>query len=187
MNSLTPMAQYEPERLLEVLARHRVHVVLVAGSEHAAPGGDVLASVLEVLAERSMENVRALCAAFVELDATLFIGDAVVGERFRRVPAIVGRSWVWNITSSLGRINLSFLPPGDTGFSALLARAKPVQLGQITVPAADLLGVIPFKALMRDRWVLPTLGQIGQWQDELEVAERQQSASSDSSRTASSG
>lgn len=157
------MAAFLPDRMIEVLERHRVRFVMVDGSQTMPPGHTFLTAYLDVIAERSDDNLARLAAAFGELQATLFTGDGPIGFAFRRSPEILERSWVWSIVSPYGRLMVSLLPDSPDGFPQLLAGSRPATVGSTSIPSAGLLDLIRFRGMMRDRWVLPGLAQVEAW------------------------
>lgn len=163
------MAGYQPEVLVGALVRHGVAFVLFGGGQRSTDETRTLEQSLDIVAESGPDNLARLAAALRELQITLFSGDSLSGIPFRRTPEMLARAGAWNLTCPAGRISLSMLPAGPGGYADLLGAATTSTLGESTVKSASLLDVVRFRGRMRERWVLPSLEQIEEWQEQDEA------------------
>ncbi|MFV0315641.1 MAG: hypothetical protein ACK5O2_01605 [Microthrixaceae bacterium] len=68
-------ATFDPERLLEVLARHGVEFILIGGLAAVARGSPLPTTDVAVTPRRDAANLDRLAAALRELDARIRTGD----------------------------------------------------------------------------------------------------------------
>lgn len=118
---------------------------------------------LDIVPEGGRRNLEHLSLALAELEARIRVSGAPGGVAFDRSPDFLGRIRIWNLTTSLGDLDLTFEPSGTRGYDDLHGGAVIMSVGGIDVPVASLADVIRSKEAAdrpRDRAVLPVLREM---------------------------
>jgi hypothetical protein len=158
---------FDPEAMLSALAEARVRFILIGGMA-AVLYGDVGVTVdIDVVPERTDENLERLAEALRGLGARIRTESDPDGlpfdcsmEFFRNLPpdAIV------NMTTVAGDIDVTFCPSGTSGFADLRRDAIDIQAAdRLHIPVASLEDVIRSKAAAgreKDRLALPRLRRL---------------------------
>ncbi|HEY0246890.1 MAG TPA: hypothetical protein VGC45_01395 [Gryllotalpicola sp.] len=158
---MTPLQ--DSPRIFEVLARHGVRFVVIGGFAAILQGSPFPTEDADITPERSTENLDRLSDALTELDAKVYSVSEPEGVPFARTSASLGGSAVWNLATSFGRLDISFVPNGTEGFPDLDRDALTVQLRGSDIRIADLADIIRSKQAAnrpKDQRVLPTLREI---------------------------
>lgn len=153
---------FDPERLLEVLARHGVEFVLIGGLAAVAHGSPLPTADVDVTPDRDAANLDRLATALRELGARIRTGDPdgvvfpIDGAFLAAQPRML------NLTTSAGDLDLTFLPAGfDGGYRELIAESDPLELVDgVTTRVARLRAIIRSKETAdreKDRRALPYL------------------------------
>ncbi len=138
-------APFDPERILAVLARHKVDFVLVGALGARLHGFPRLTADADITPSRSSDNVARLSAALRELDARIFTDAVPEGLPFDCSPAMLERGRLWNLVSSAGRLDVIFEPAGCSDYEALKARAARFEVHGITLYVASLPDLLRMK------------------------------------------
>ncbi|MGA1835582.1 hypothetical protein VD659_01495 [Herbiconiux sp. 11R-BC] len=157
------MTDLDFEKILATLSRHEVRYVLIGGLAAIASGSPFPTEDVDVTPERSAENLDRLSRALDELEARVYTSTEPLGVPFGHDGASLGRSEVWNLATSFGRLDISFHPDGTTGFPDLARDAFDVSVQGVVVRVASLADVIRSKQAAnrpKDQRVLPTLREI---------------------------
>ncbi len=120
MSSLAP---FDPERLFATLAAHRVEFVLIGALAARLQGFPRLTADADLTPERSTANLERLAAALGTLDARVFTESVPEGLAFDCSATALARSELWNLVSTVGRIDLIFRPAGTEGYEDLRSGA----------------------------------------------------------------
>jgi hypothetical protein len=158
---------FDPEAMLSALAEGGVRFILVGGMA-AVLHGDVGVTVdIDVVPERTEENLDRLAAALRALGARIRTEGEPDGlsfdcsmEFFRNLPpdAIV------NMTTQAGDLDVTFCPSGTSGFADLKRDATDVEAAdRLHVLVASLADVIRSKEAAgreKDRLALPRLRRL---------------------------
>ena len=114
-----------------------------------APGGT---EGIEVTPGADHENLERLASALRELGARLRTADPE-GVAFRPDARRLGDAEMWTLTTSVGDLDLCFVPAGTRGYDDLRREASRARLGTgLSVPVASLRDVIRSKeAAGRDK------------------------------------
>jgi hypothetical protein len=158
---------FDPEAMLSALAEGGVRFILVGGMA-AVLHGDVGVTVdIDVVPERTEENLDRLAAALRALGARIPTEGEPDGlsfdcsmEFFRNLPpdAIV------NMTTQAGDLDVTFCPSGTSGFADLKRDATDVEAAdRLHVLVASLADVIRSKEAAgreKDRLALPRLRRL---------------------------
>lgn len=138
-------APLDPERLITVLAMHKVRFVLIGAIAARLQGFPRLTADADITPDRTPENLRRLAAALRELDARVFTENVPEGLPFDCSPATLARGEVWNLTTAAGRLDLVFVPSGTEGFDDVARGAVRFQVYGVELLAACLEDIIRTK------------------------------------------
>lgn len=141
--SPTGDASFDPDPILEVLVRHQVDFVVIGGLAGIARGSAYNTYDVDVAYERSLDNLRRLSAALVELDATLrgappglpFLVDA---ESLRS-----GSNFTFDTT--FGSLDILGDPEGAPRYADLRDEATNEELWGLTILVASIDHLIAMK------------------------------------------
>lgn len=152
-----------PERILGVLTGHGVRFVLVGGFAAVIHGSPYVTIDLDVVPERSDENLGRLSDALRAMHARVWTPSEPEGVPFDHDARSLGGSNMWNLVTDHGRLDLSFVPSGTSGFEDLDRDALHLTILGVEVHVASLADVIRSKEAAgreKDRLVLPVLRRI---------------------------
>ena len=159
--------RFDPERMLSALADGEVLFILIGGMA-AVLHGDVGVTVdIDVVPERSDENLERLAEALRGLGARIRTEGEPDGlsfdcsmEFFRNLPA----DSIVNMTTTAGDLDLAFCPSGTDGFSDLRRDAVEIEVAdRLHIFVASLEDVIRSKQAAdreKDRLALPRLRRL---------------------------
>ncbi|MFV1978748.1 MAG: hypothetical protein ACC649_05305 [Myxococcota bacterium] len=160
-------SDFDPERMLSALADREVRFILIGGMA-AVLHGDVGVTVdIDVVPERSEENLERLAEALRGLDARIRTGGEPEGlwfdcsaEFFRNLPP----DSIVNMTTEAGDLDVTFRPSGTSGFSDLRRDAVEIEAAdRLHILVASLADVIRSKEAAgreKDRLALPRLRRL---------------------------
>ncbi len=127
-------ASFDPQRILEVLARHHVQCVVIGGYAAVLAGIDVVTRDIDITPAIEPANLRRLANALQELHA---------GIRVRNEPPVplpddprlLARGEIWNLATDAGDLDITTRPDGTDGYEDL-------RRGAYRQPLADGLHVV---------------------------------------------
>lgn len=157
------VADFRPRELLGVLARHDVRYVLVGGLAAVLHGAPHMTTDLDIVPEDGPPNLGHLSEALAEVHARIRVSGAPGGVAFDHSAAALRRIRIWNLTTSMGDLDIAFEPSGTRGYDDLQGDAVVMSVGGVDVPVASLADVIRSKEAAdrpRDRVVLPVLREM---------------------------
>ena len=157
------MAEFRPQEIMAVLDRHGVRYVLVGGLAAVLHGAAHLTTDVDVVPEDGRENLARLSRALHELDARIRVTGEPDGVPFDHSAELLGRVSIWNLTTDLGDLDITFVPSGTQGYRDLERDAEAMTVRGVSVPVASLADVIRSKEAAgraRDRAVLPALREL---------------------------
>jgi hypothetical protein len=160
---VTVEPELAPERMLGVLADHDVRFVLVGGFAAVIHGSPYLTTDVDVVPQRSEENLGRLSAALDAMHARVWTASEPDGIAFRHDAGSLAGATVWNLLTDHGRLDLTFVPSGTSGFEDLERDAVHLTVLGVEVDVASLADVIRSKEAAgreKDRLVLPVLRRI---------------------------
>jgi hypothetical protein len=158
---------FDPEAMLAALANRGVGFVLIGGMA-AVLHGDVGVTIdIDIVPERSPENLERLASALRDLGARIRTEGEPEGLRFdcsARFFANLSPDSIVNMTTNAGDLDVSFCPSGTQGFADLRRDAIKIQAGErLRVLVASLDDVIRSKQAAgreKDRLALPRLRRL---------------------------
>ena len=155
--------EFRPEALLGVLERHGVRAVLIGGFAAVIHGSPYLTTDVDVVPDLDPPNLERLSAALEELHARVWNDADPDGVPFRHDAASLGAISTWNLVTDHGRLDVTFVPSGTTGYADVARDAVRLTILGTTVDVASLADVIRSKEAAgrdKDRLVLPVLRRI---------------------------
>lgn len=155
--------ELDTERLLAILADHGVKYVLVGGMAAIVHGSPYVTFDVDVVPERTEDNLRRLSDALRAMNARVWTQDEPGGVTFGHSARTLGESSVWNLVTDHGRLDLTFVPSGTQGFEDLMRDAVSLTILGVPTLVASLGDVIRSKEAAgreKDRVVLPILRRL---------------------------
>jgi hypothetical protein len=135
----------DPERLIKVLAKHRVDFVLIGALAARLQGFPRLTADADITPARTRDNLSRLAAALRELDARVFTEAVPKGLAFDCSAQTLSRAETWNLVTAAGRLDLAFTPSGTTGYEDLIRGALRFEVYGVELLAASLDDIIRSK------------------------------------------
>lgn len=157
------MIAFEPGPVLEALQRHRVRFVIIGGFAAILHGASYVTFDIDITPDAQTENLERLSTALRELGARVWSTGIDEGLAFDHDAASLARSGVWNLVTPHGRLDISFVPNGTTGFVDLDAGAEEHVVVGVPVRVASLADIVRSKEAAgrtKDLLVLPTLRRL---------------------------
>lgn len=158
---------FDPEAMLSALADRDVRFVLIGGMA-AVLHGDVGVTVdLDIVPERSDENLERLARALLDLGARIRTEGEPEGLHFDRSAEFLKNlppDSIVNMTTEAGDLHVTFCPSGTQGFSDLCRDAIEIEAAdRLHILVASLQDVIRSKEAAgreKDRQALPRLRRL---------------------------
>lgn len=154
---------FEPERILEMLERHDVRYVVIGGFGAWLHGAAHVTYDIDVTPEGSRANLDRLSAALGELHARIRTDAVDGGLPFSHSGESLAHARVWNLVTDHGDLDLSFEPPGTSGYDDLVEDALQVEILGVSTVIASLRDIVRSKEAAdrpKDRLALPTLRRL---------------------------
>lgn len=156
-------APFDPERIIRVLAEHRVAYVLIGALGARLYGFPRVTADIDITPDRATDNLTRLAAALRGLDARVFTDSVPDGLPFDCSPSALARADIWNLVTDAGRIDIAFRPSGTDGYAELTQNANTFEVFSTTIEVASLSDIIRSKAAAdrpQDRQDLPVLEEL---------------------------
>jgi hypothetical protein len=155
---------FDPGRILEVLARYSVDYVVVGGIGAVLHGSPMSTDDVDIVPALKKGNLDFLAAALNELNARILSQEAPDGIKVDWKAGDLQR-WIvdfrfLNLMTDYGRLDLIHRPSGTSGYQELARNAENLDLADAEIRVAALEDIIRSKqAVARDRDLeqLPTL------------------------------
>ncbi|MHB8379501.1 MAG: hypothetical protein ACYDB2_06235 [Acidimicrobiales bacterium] len=161
---MSEIVPYRPDKILEVLERHRVLYVVIGGLAAELRGSPYVTRDVDVTPARTRENFARLAAALRELNAKLRIPDMDEPSEVPLDERSFEQGTTWTFVTKHGYLDIALLPDGTRGYDDLRRSATREQLTDtVTIFVAALADVIRSKEAAgceKDRAVLPILRQV---------------------------
>ncbi|HVT38835.1 MAG TPA: hypothetical protein VHE78_07315 [Gemmatimonadaceae bacterium] len=135
----------DPERLIAVLAAHRVRYVLIGALGARLQGFPRLTADADITPARDDENLVRLADALCELDARVYTESVPEGLSFDCSARTLGRADFWNLVTTAGRLDIAFVPSGTTGYDDLARGAIRFEVNGAELQVARLADIIRSK------------------------------------------
>jgi len=158
-----PEPELAPDKLLAVLREHGVRFVLVGGFAAVIHGSPYVTTDVDVVPERTEANLERLSDALDAMHARVWTAAEPEGLPFGHDARSLLDVKVWNLVTDHGRLDLTFVPSGTTGYDDLVRDAVELSILGVKVDVASLADVIRSKEAAgreKDRLVLPVLRRL---------------------------
>jgi hypothetical protein len=155
--------EFEPDRIVQVLARFEVEFVLIGGLAANAHGSPHLTRDVDITPDAGLENLTKLSLALAELGARVRVEGVDGGLSFDHDGTSLADNGVWSLTTHFGDLDISFKPSGTEGFADLSRGASSVNVFGVTLRIASLEDIVRSKQAAdrpKDQLTLPTLREI---------------------------
>jgi hypothetical protein len=156
-------APLDPERVIRVLAHHKVRYVLIGALAARLYGFPRVTADIDITPDRDPVNLKRLAAALRELEAKVYSDALPEGLEFDCSAATLSRAAIWNLVTSAGRLDVVFAPAGTDGYPDLAKEGVPYEAFGIPILAASLQDIIRSKVAAdrpQDRADVPLLRAI---------------------------
>ncbi|MGH9341058.1 MAG: hypothetical protein ACRD1R_16045 [Acidobacteriota bacterium] len=138
-------APLDPERIIKVLAKHRVRFVLIGALAGRLQGFPRLSAEADITPARDPDNLKRLAAALRRLAARIFTEAVPEGLPFDCTAEMLTRAELWNLVTSAGRLDVAFTPSGTAGYEDLAEGALRVEVYGVNLLVASLEDIIRSK------------------------------------------
>ena len=159
---------FDPERIIEILTRHRTRFVIIGGIAGRLWGSTTVTNDLDICYARDRKNLGALSAALFELEASL--RGAPGGLPFRPDVPTLEAGDHFTFSTNAGSFDCLATPAGSGGFQDLIAGATEMQIGPArasVVALEDLMRLKGATGRAKDRAELEILAAL---KDEIDRA-----------------
>ena len=156
-------SEFQPEEILAALQNAGVQYVLIGGFAAIAHGDVAPTFDVDVVPDRTLENLERVAIALRDLDARIRTEDVPEGLPFDFTAKSLGTSAMWNLVTRAGAIHLAFEPSGTRGYADLRRDAFEIDLDGMMITVASLADVIRSKEAAgreKDRIALPRLRRL---------------------------
>jgi hypothetical protein len=157
------VAEFRPERILEVLSAHAVDYVMIGGLAAAVHGSDLVTGDLDITPATGDENLARLSRALDDLDARIRTEAVPEGLPFAHDAQSLARGTVWNLVTNAGDLDLAMMPSGTQGYDDLKRDAIAMAILGVPTRVAALADIIRSKEAAgreKDRAALPMLRRL---------------------------
>lgn len=157
------MAEFRPDKILQVLEAHNVRYVIVGGLAAAIHGSSSVTFDVDIVPDRGYDNLTRLSDALTVLGARVRAEGVPAGVPFAHDADSLGRVETWNLTTNAGDLDISFTPAGTRGYADLKKDALRLVIMDISTTVSSLADVIRSKEAAgrnRDRLTLPELREL---------------------------
>jgi hypothetical protein len=138
-------APLDPERLVCILAAHRVRYVLIGALAARLQGFPRLTADADITPDQSPDNIERLAAALRELEARVYTESVPEGLPFDCSARALARAQMWNLMTNAGRLDVAFVPSGTDGFEDLQRDAVRFEVFGVELLAASLSDILRSK------------------------------------------
>jgi len=155
--------EFRPEEIFRLLEKHGVRFVLVGGFAAILHGAPYVTFDVDVVPAADATNLAALSEALREMHARIWTNEEPEGLAFEHSGASLANATIWNLVTDHGRLDVTFVPSGTTGFEDLRRDAVSVQVMGHAVDVASLADVVRSKQAAgrrKDDLVLPVLREM---------------------------
>lgn len=159
--------EFDPRRILEILAKHGVDYILVGGLAGALHGSPISTDDLDIVPLVKRANLDALATALNELNAKLAASDEPEGIKIdftgKQLQKWIVEFRFLNLLTDYGRLDVIHRPGGTDGYQDLAQSSEKLDLGELQIRVAALEDIIRSKEAVgraRDLEHLPTLRMV---------------------------
>jgi hypothetical protein len=153
---------FDPQRILEVLARHQVECVVIGGYAAVLAGIAIVTRDVDITPATDQTNLERLAAALDELHAAIRVRPGEPPVPLPTDPRLLARTEILNLTTDAGDLDITNRPDGTGGYDDLTRSATHHQLlgGELHIAIASLEDIIRSKTAAGRAKDLATLPQL---------------------------
>lgn len=158
-----PEPEFQPERILRILQEHGVRAVLIGGFAAVIHGSPYVTTDIDVVPSADPENLGRLSGALDAMKARVWTASEPDGIPFDHDATSLAAVSVWSLVTDFGRLDLTFVPSGTSGYDDLQRGAIHLTILGAEVDVASLADVVRSKEAAgrdKDRLVLPVLRRL---------------------------
>lgn len=141
--------EFEPLKILEILAGHNVDFVVVGGIGGVLHGSPALTDDVDIVPELNETNLDALAAALNAMNCRIRAVDSPDGIKVdftgRRLKKWLVEFRFLNLDSDYGRLDLMHRPGGTDGYEDLAPNAESLDIDGVAIRVAALEDIIRSK------------------------------------------
>jgi hypothetical protein len=155
--------EFRPGEIFRILDEHGVRFVVVGGFAAILHGAPYVTFDVDVVPAADPTNLAALSEALRAMHARIWTNDEPEGLGFEHSGASLANAKIWNLVTDHGRLDITFVPSGTTGFDDLKRDAVHVHVMDQDVDVASLADVVRSKQAAgrrKDELVLPVLREM---------------------------
>ena len=145
MSEFVHPAPFDPIRLQLTLAEHGVQFVLIGALAARFAGYPLVTLDADITPAKDPANLERLAVALRELDAKVFTASVPEGLSFDCSAQMLARADIWNLVTSVGRVDIIFAPAGVGGYDELAREADHYDVRGIDIAVASLRTVLRMK------------------------------------------
>jgi hypothetical protein len=154
-------APFNPQRILEVLARHEVRCVVIGAWAAALWGVEIVTRDIDITPASDKANLQRLARALQNLHAAIRVRAGEQPVPLPADPGLLARAQILNLTTDAGELDITVRPDGTDGYEDLRRTASRHPLGGgLHIAIASLEDVIRSKTAAgraKDLAALPQL------------------------------
>jgi hypothetical protein len=152
---------FDPQRILEVLARHQVQCVVIGGYAAVLAGAEIVTRDIDITPATDHANLQRLADALTELHAAIRVRAGEPPVPLPADPRLLARTEILNLSTDAGDLDITRRPDGTAGYDDLKQAARPQPLSEdLHIAIASLDDIIRSKTAAgraKDLAALPQL------------------------------
>jgi hypothetical protein len=117
-------APFDPQRILEVLARHEVQCVVIGAYAAVLAGVEIVTRDIDITPATDHDNLARLAKALEELHAAIRVGSNEPPIPLPADPRLLARTEILNLTTDAGDLDITKRPNGTDGYEDLKQGAR---------------------------------------------------------------
>jgi len=154
---------FDPAKIMAVLAKHKVQCVYIGGSAAALQGSPIPTEDVDIVPAADKDNWVRLSAALKELDAKVRAVELDEPLPFDHDADSLALSRIWNLTTRFGDLDITQVPAGTQGYDDLKRDALDMEVAGVRICVASLADIVRSKEAAgrdKDRRALPVLREL---------------------------
>src|SRR4051812_36880950 len=155
------MPDFEPDRIMQALAKHGVNCIFIGGVAAYLPRAPISPQDVDNRPEAKADKLAPVSEGLKALDAKVRAGDEAFA--FGHDADSIAAAKIWNLTTKYGDLDITFTPSGTQGYDDLKRDAIDVTIRGTTVKLAALVDIVRSKEAAgrdKDRRALPILREL---------------------------
>ncbi|HVT22102.1 MAG TPA: hypothetical protein VHE57_12030 [Mycobacteriales bacterium] len=153
---------FQPEAILEVLARYSVECVVIGATAAFLQGSPFPTTDVDITPKVDPANYARLSAALTELDAKVR-AEGTEPLPFSHSAESLADASIWNLATKFGDLDITTVPSGTNGYGDLRRDAIAIKILGDSVRIASLADIVRSKdaaGRAKDQRMLPVLREL---------------------------